>query len=208
VENACAANHASVIIAPLRAPGPSLRILPPSKAEQVQTLTQEQKQSKTSVPASHTLPRTPIPPHLTLLSYPTLRRRVSHIVRRDAHTHDHAVVQTAGHPGSAKRHTLIFLLDVATRRLALPESCSSNHHQDRQGQCPAHSEHRCGPRCQSGGEGEACAGFQSRGLHRSPAIEAVQDPRDGPLVRGHEGWRDIPRDDVETRCQAYLSVFF
>lgn len=47
-------------------------------------------------------------------------------------------------------------------------------------------------------------GIQSQRQGRCAASPGFQTARDGPLVRRHERWPDLPRDDAETPSQARL----
>jgi hypothetical protein len=53
------------------------------------------------------------------------------------------------------------------------------------------------------------ARLQSRRLLQRPAIEAVPCTRDGPLVRRHDGRRDLSRNDAASGRQTHLyGIFF
>jgi hypothetical protein len=128
------------------------------------------------------------------------------------------IIQSRGTPfahHAAGTHTrnsvaegLAQLFDVRTtsRRLALQEARTGDRREGRQGRCP-HPEHS---RCLAGATAvTAGARLQSRRLLQRPAIEAVPCTRDGPLVRRHDGRRDLSRNDAASGRQTHLyGIFF
>jgi acetolactate synthase-1/2/3 large subunit len=101
----------------------------------------------------------------------------------------------------------LFHLHTEIRRLTLQEACTGNGRQSCQGRCEETTEHRCGGHTDPDSH-TTLACFQSRGLQQCPAIEALPRPRDGPLIRRHDGRRNLPRDDAPSGREAYLYVYF
>ena len=121
------------------------------------------------------------------------------------HTTSHAVA-TSGHAVPEKRHTILLLDPPTPRRLALPKTSPHGRFKTRQGRCKEAPVHG---RCHTAAEpraSKAVARLQSRGLLEIQCLAAValQGAGDGPLLRRHDGRRDLPRDDAPPECQAHL----
>jgi hypothetical protein len=120
-------------------------------------------------------------------------------------THNHAVT-TSRHPKPEKWHTIL-LLDASTpRRLALPKTSPHSCVKTCQGRCKEATVHRRSHTATKPRENKTVACFQSRGLLEIQCLAAVavQGARDGPFLRGHDGRRNLPRDDAAPECQAHL----
>jgi hypothetical protein len=101
----------------------------------------------------------------------------------------HATVTFKSHPGSQRR-AHILNHNPQSRRVAVPVCSESRHRESCPGKCTETAVDRHSSQNRVEGAAESC--LQPRGLQRCAAIEALQGARNGPLVRGHEGRRNLP----------------
>lgn len=134
---------------------------------------------------------------------PATRLQLQHTVPPGRAPPRHAAITEPRHCRH-QGHTHFFHLGRTGTVDALDPPSPGRRHENRQGGCP-HTEHRRS-RLAVAVARPPGAGLQPRGLWQRAASEAVPRPRDGPLVRGHDGRPDLPRDDAASGRQAHLYV--